>query len=98
MSSTPKATIGNRGQRRAMRPLAQDRPGEQPDHDDLRVAEHRRKAGSDLLDAVVPQDEVGCEEGARNPRERDGTLLGGPYRRVSRRASSHRAAARRKQR
>jgi len=57
-------------ERRAVRPLLEEEPREQPDEDDLRVAEHRGEAGSDVLDRVVPEDEVAGEEEARQPRER----------------------------
>jgi hypothetical protein len=52
-----------------MRPLAQQEPGEQADEDDLGVAEDGREPCADLLDAVVPEDEVSGEERAGDPRK-----------------------------
>ena len=49
----------DRDERRGLRPLAPDQPRDQPDEHDLRVAEHGREAGADLLDRVVPEHEVG---------------------------------------
>ena len=61
----------------------------QPDEHDLRVAEHRREPGADLLDRVVPEHEVGREERAREPGEVARARCGrGPQRRSSQRAIS----------
>jgi hypothetical protein len=53
--------------------LPEEGPGSQRDDDDLDVAEHRREAGADRGDRMVPQDEVGHEEDARDEREPEGT-------------------------
>ena len=55
-----------RGTRRA---LAEHGPREHRDEHDLRVPEHGREPGADLLDRVVPEDQVGREEDARRPRD-----------------------------
>ena len=50
-------------------PLAQHRPrGERDDHH-LEVAEHRREPGADVLDRVVPEDQVAREEHAGGGRQ-----------------------------
>ena len=43
-----------------------------PHEHDLRVPEHGREPGAHLLDAVVPEDQVGREERAGQPCERNG--------------------------
>jgi hypothetical protein len=76
VSETDVTTAGRRGsdgdgeKRRTVRPLVEDEPREEADEHDLRVAEHGREPGADLVDRVVPEDEVGGEEQAREPRER----------------------------
>src|SRR5439155_22315278 len=60
----------DRRQRSVGRPLAEDRPREHADEDDLEVAEHRREPGAYLLDALVPGDEVDREEEPGEPGER----------------------------
>src|SRR5207253_3913229 len=62
----------NRSQRRALRALSEECPREQTHEHDLRVAEHRRESGADLLDRVVPEDEVGGEESPCQPRKEHG--------------------------
>ena len=57
-----------RGERCARDALAADEPGEQRHDDDLEVAEHGREAGADVLDRVVPDDQVDGEEHARGQR------------------------------
>src|SRR5919108_844774 len=54
-----------------MRPLAQEEPREQSYEDDLRITEDGGEAGPDLLDAVVPEDQVGGEERSGDPCERE---------------------------
>ena len=45
----------------------EERPREEADDHDLGVAEDRREPGPDVLDRVVPEDQVGGEERAREP-------------------------------
>ena len=52
-----------------MRPLAEESPREEADEDHLCVAEDGREAGPDLLDGVVPEDEIDREECAGEPGE-----------------------------
>ena len=67
MSTTPMSTSGTDAATRPPGPLPEEQPrGDRHDHD-LRVAEHRRQPGADLLDGVVPQHEVDGEEDARDP-------------------------------
>ena len=54
-----------RGQHARGRALAEHQPRHQPDEGDLEVAEHRREARPHVHDRVVPADEVGGEEDAR---------------------------------
>ena len=55
-----------------------------PDEHDLRVAEDGREPGADVLDRVVPEDQVGGEEGARRSRPRAAaTTAAAPSRRSS---------------
>jgi hypothetical protein len=65
----PERDDGNRRQRRPLRTFAEQGPREQTDEDDLRVPENRREACAHLLDRVVPQDEIGGEETARDRGE-----------------------------
>ena len=58
--------------------LAQQQPREQRHQDDLRVSEHGRKPRADLLDRVVPEDQVGREEGALRPGERARSCVRAP--------------------
>ncbi len=64
---TPKSATGIAASDRFDGTLAEKRPGEQADQDDLQVAEHRREAGADLLDALVPGDQVDREEETGEP-------------------------------
>ena len=57
----------DRRNRAVRRPLAQDRPGEQANENDLQVAEHRRETGADLLDPLVPGDQIDGEEHPGEP-------------------------------
>jgi predicted ATPase/class 3 adenylate cyclase len=50
-------------------PLPEDEPGDDRHHDDLRVAEHGGQSGTDLRDRVVPENQVGGEEGPGDPRQ-----------------------------
>ncbi len=54
----------DRDERAPAGPLAEERPGDERDEHDLRVAEHGAEPGADVLDRVVPEDEVGAEEDA----------------------------------
>ena len=56
-------------QRAVLGALAERRPGEQRDEDDLDVAEHRGQPGADRLDGVVPESQVGGEQHPREPAE-----------------------------
>src|SRR5207244_640766 len=56
----------------------EESPREQPDEDDLRVAENRGQARPDLLDRVVPEDQVGGKECACQPRRAAKLLRPGP--------------------
>ena len=69
-------------------PLAQQRPrGERDDHH-LQVAEHRRQPGADILDRVVPEDQVAREEHAGGGGEPAVAAVRGPKRRSSHSASA----------
>ena len=74
----PDADDRDRGESGPWRPLPEHGPREERDEDDLGVPEHGRKARSHLLDRVVPEDQVGGEEGARDPREPPGAPLARP--------------------
>ena len=85
----------DREQRVPGRALAKDRPRQEADEHDLRVAENGREAGAHVLDRVVPEDEVGREEDAADPgraaqRPRDVRRFAGPPRR---RAASRNGSA-----
>ena len=60
---------GDGRKRTPARSLAEQEPRDDADEDDLRVAEHRCKAGADGLDRVVPEDEVHREEQAGDDRK-----------------------------
>jgi hypothetical protein len=47
------------------RPLAEQRPRRDRDEHDLQVAERRRQARADIVDRVMPEDQVGGKERAR---------------------------------
>ena len=65
----------NRHQRRALRFLAEQSPGEHTDEHDLRIAEHGREPCADELDRVVPENQIRREERACDPRERDSPAI-----------------------
>ena len=67
MRTIPTATTGIAASEPLRRPLAEEHPREQPDEDDLDVPEHGREPGADLVDGVVPEDQVGREEDACDP-------------------------------
>ena len=48
--------------RRGFRPLGEHRPRHKRHEHDLYVREHGREAGADVVDRVVPEDQVGGEE------------------------------------
>ncbi len=57
----------DRRQRAVLGPLAERKPGKQPNEHDLDVAEHGGEPGAHRLDRVVPEGEVGGEHQARDP-------------------------------
>ena len=59
----------DRRERGTRRTLAEHGPREHRDEHDLRVPEHGREPRPDLLDRVVPEDQVCCEEHSRRPRD-----------------------------
>ena len=59
---TPGQHDRQRQQRGPRRPLAEQQPREEPDDDDLEVAEDGRQTGPDRLDGVVPEHQVAGEE------------------------------------
>ena len=56
----------------------QERPGRQWHEHHLDVPEHGREPGSDGGDRVVPEDEVGAEEDARDERGSSARRSSGP--------------------
>ena len=71
---------GQRGEDPPARRLVQDGPRGEGDDHDLEVAEHRRQARADVVDRLVPEDQVGREEDPGDERE---ALLAGRARAVA---------------
>ena len=69
MSTTPGEHDGQRQHDPPARALAEDGERDERDDDDLQVAEHGAQPGADVVDRVVPEDEVAGEEHAGDERE-----------------------------
>ena len=68
MSSTPPSATPSGDEHAAGRTLGQHRPGDERHEHDLDVGQHGGQPGADVLDRVVPEDEVGGEEHTRADR------------------------------
>ena len=76
----PSRTSGQRGEDPPARRLVQDGPRDEGHDHDLEVAEHGRQARADVVDRLVPEDQVGGEEDPGDERE---ALLAGRARAVA---------------
>ena len=69
MSTTPISVSGSAARIRRPGASLSTRPRRERHDHDLEVAEHGREPGADVGDRLVPEDEVGGEEEARDQRQ-----------------------------